>query len=107
MFKGGMASMMQKAQKMQEDMQKAQAEIKNLTATGKAAGGAVQVTINGEHQATNLQIDEGVMDDKDMLEDLILTAINDATKQISDASATKMQSATGGMKLPGGMNLPF
>ena len=107
MFKGGMASMMQKAQKMQEDMQKAQAEIKNLTATGKAAGGAVQVTINGEHQATNLQIDEGVMDDKDMLEDLILTAINDATKQIADASTTKMQSATGGMKLPGGINLPF
>jgi DNA-binding YbaB/EbfC family protein len=107
MFKGGMASMMQKAQKMQEDMQKAQVEIKNLTATGKAANGAVQVTINGEHQATDLQIDEGVMDDKDMLEDLILTAINDATKQISDASATKMQSATGGMKLPGGMNLPF
>lgn len=107
MFKGGMASMMQKAQKMQEDMQKAQAEIKNLTATGKAAGGAVQVTINGEHQATDLQIDEGVMDDKDMLEDLILTAINDATKQIADSSTAKMQSATGGMKLPGGMNLPF
>ena len=60
MFKGGMASMMQKAQKMQEDMQKAQAEIKNLTATGKAAGGAVQVIINGAHQATDLQIDEGV-----------------------------------------------
>jgi len=107
MFKGGMASMMQKAQKMQEDMQQAQAEIKNLTATGKAAGGAVQVTINGEHQATNLQIDEGVMDDKDMLEDLILTAINDANKQIADASAAKMQGATGGMKLPGGINLPF
>jgi len=107
MFKGGMASMMQKAQKMQEDMQKVQEEIKNLTATGKAAGGAVQVTINGEHQATDLQIDEGVMDDKDMLEDLILTAINDATKQISDISAAKMKGATGGMKMPGGMNLPF
>ncbi|TEU22845.1 MAG: YbaB/EbfC family nucleoid-associated protein [Gammaproteobacteria bacterium] len=107
MFKGGMASMMQKAQKMQEDMQQAQAEIKNLTATGKAAGGAVQVTINGEHQATDLQIDEGVMDDKDMLEDLILTAINDANKQIDDTSAAKMKGATGGMKLPGGMNLPF
>jgi len=107
MFKGGMASMMQKAQKMQEDMQQAQAEIKNLTATGKAAGGAVQVTINGDHQATDLQIDEGVMDDKDMLEDLILTAINDANKKIADASAAKMKGATGGMKLPGGMNLPF
>jgi hypothetical protein len=107
MFKGGMASMMQKAQKMQEDMQKAQAEIKDLTATGKAAGGAVQVTINGKHQATDLQIDEGVMDDKDMLEDLILTAINDANKQIADASAAKMKNATGGMKMPGGMSLPF
>ncbi len=107
MFKGGMAGMMQKAQKMQEDMQKAQEEIKNLTATGNAAGGAVQVTINGEHQATDLKIDEGVMDDKDMLEDLILTAINDATKQIADASAAKMKGATGDMKLPGGMNLPF
>ncbi len=107
MFKGGMAGMMQKAQKMQEDMQKAQAEIKNLTATGNAAGGAVKISINGEHQATDIQIDKDVMDDKDMLEDLILTAINDATKQIADASAAKMKGATGGMKLPGGMNLPF
>ncbi|MDG2353494.1 MAG: YbaB/EbfC family nucleoid-associated protein [Gammaproteobacteria bacterium] len=107
MFKGGMASMMQKAQKMQEDMQKVQEEIKSLTATGKAAGGAVQVTINGEHQATNIQIDEGVMDDKDMLEDLVLTAINDANQQIANVSAEKMKGATGGMKLPGGMNLPF
>ncbi len=107
MFKGGMAGMMQKAQKMQEDMQKAQEEIKNLTVTGKAAGGAVQVTVNGEHQATDLQIDDGVMNDKDMLEDLILTAINDATKQIADTSAAKMKGATGDMKLPGGINLPF
>ncbi len=102
-----MAGMMQKAQKMQEDMQKAQEEIKNLTATGKAAGGAVQVSINGEHQATNIQIDESVMDDKDMLEDLVLTAINDANQKIANASAEKMKGVTGGMKLPGGMNLPF
>ncbi len=107
MFKGGMASMMQKAQKMQEDVQKAQADIKNLTATGQAAAGAVQISINGEHQATNIQIDEGVMDDKDMLEDLILTAINDANKQITDASTKTMKNATGDMKLPGGMSLPF
>ena len=102
-----MAGMMQKAQKMQEEMQKAQAEIKDLTATGKAAGDSVKITISGEHQVIDIQIDEGVMDDKDMLEDLILTAMNDATKQISDVSASKMKSATGGMKLPGGMNLPF
>ena len=59
MFKGGMASMMQKAQKMQEDMQKAQAEIKNLTATGKAAGGSVQITLNGEHQALTFKLMKG------------------------------------------------
>ena len=107
MFKGGMAGMMKKAQQMQDNMQKAQEEIKTLSATGKAAGGAVEITINGEHLATNIKIDEMVMDDKDMLEDLILTAMNDATAQISSASAAKMKGATGGMKLPGGMNLPF
>lgn len=102
-----MAGMMKKAQQMQDNMQKAQEEIKALTATGKAAGGAIEVTINGEHLATNVKIDEMVMDDKDMLEDLILTAINDATTQISSASAAKMKGATSGMNLPGGMNLPF
>ena len=107
MFKGGMASMMQKAQKMQQDMQKAQAEIKNLTATGDAAGGSVQISINGDYLATNININKAVMDDKEMLEDLILTAINDAVGQISIASSEKMKGATGGMDLPPGMNLPF
>ncbi|HIB28065.1 YbaB/EbfC family nucleoid-associated protein [Candidatus Thioglobus sp.] len=107
MFKGGMAGMMKKAQQMQDNMQKAQEEIKLLSATGKAAGGAVEISINGEHLATHIKIDDAVMDDKDMLEDLILTAMNDATKQISDMSATKMKGVTGGMSLPGGMNLPF
>lgn len=107
MFKGGMAGMMKKAQQMQDNVQQAQAEIKQLTATGKAAGGAIEVSINGEHQATNIKIDDSVMNDKELLEDLILTAINDANQQIADASAAKMKTATGGMKLPGGMNLPF
>ena len=107
MFKGGMAGMMKKAQQMQDNVQKAQEEIKVLTATGKAAGGAVEISINGEHNATEIKIDDAVMDDKDLLEDLILTAMNDAVKQISSASAEKMKSATGGMGLPGGMNLPF
>ncbi|WXU00009.1 MAG: Nucleoid-associated protein YbaB [Catillopecten margaritatus gill symbiont] len=102
-----MAGMMKKAQQMQDNVQQAQAEIKQLTATGKAAGGAIEVSINGEHQATNIKIDDSVMNDKELLEDLILTAINDANQQIADASAAKMKTATGGMKLPGGMNLPF
>ena len=107
MFKGGMAGMMKKAQQMQDNMQKAQDEIKTLSATGQSAGGAVQITINGEHMATNIKIDEMVMDDKDMLEDLILTAMNDATQQISSASEAKMKGVTGGMNLPSGMNLPL
>ena len=102
-----MAGMMQKAQKMQEDMQKAQEEIKNLSVVGSAAGGAVEISLNGEHVANNIKIDPSVMDDKEMLEDLILTAINDANQKIANASAEKMKAATGGMKLPGGMNLPF
>jgi DNA-binding protein YbaB len=61
-----------------------------------------------KHQVKSIEIDDDLLsDDKDMLEDLILTAINDANKQIADASAAKMQGATGGMKLPGGINLPF
>ncbi|RUA07021.1 MAG: YbaB/EbfC family nucleoid-associated protein [Gammaproteobacteria bacterium] len=107
MFKGGMAGMMKKAQQMQDNMKQAQEEIKLLTATGKAAGGGVQVSINGEHQTTDIQIDDTIMSDKDMLEDLILTAFNDASQQIADASAAKMKTATGGMKIPGGMSLPF
>ncbi len=107
MLKGGMAGMMKKAQQMQENMQKAQAEIKALSVTGKAAGGAVEVVMNGEHQATEIHIDESVLDDQDMLEDLVLTAVNDAVGQIASASSEKMKSATGGMSLPGGMNLPF
>ncbi|WP_428087430.1 YbaB/EbfC family nucleoid-associated protein [Candidatus Thioglobus sp.] len=107
MFKGGMAGMMKKAQQVQENMKQAQAEIKSLSAVGKAANGAVEITINGEHTATHIKIDAMVMDDKDLLEDLILTAINDANRQIAKASAAKMKDATGGMDLPGGMNLPL
>lgn len=96
--------MMKKAQQMQDNMQQAQAEIKQLTAIGKSADSAVQVSINGEHQTTDIQINDSVMDDKELLEDLILTALNDANQQIKDASAAKMKTATGGMKIP---NLPF
>lgn len=95
-----MASMMQKAQKMQVAMQNAQAEIKNLTATGKASGGVVTVNINGKYQITDIKIDASVMDDKDLLEDLILNAINDATGQIAELSSAKMKNATGGINLP-------
>lgn len=107
MFKGGMAGMMKKAQKMQDNIQQAQQEIKQLTATGQAGGGAVKVSINGEYQATDIKIDETAMNNKALLEDLILSAINDANGQIADARAAKMKTATGGINLPSGINLPF
>ncbi len=102
-----MASMMKKAQQMQDNMQQAKEEIKQLTAVGNAGGGAVKISINGEHQATDIQIDASIMNDKDMLEDLILSAINNANQKISDASAAKIKTATGGINLPNGMSLPF
>jgi len=100
MFKGGMASMMQKAQKMQEDMKIAQDEIKILSCTGESASGAIKITINGMHEATAVEIDESLLDDKEMLEDLVMMAINDAESQVNTISEEKMRSVTGGLNLP-------
>jgi len=100
MFKGGMASMMQKAQKMQENMKIAQDEIKLLSCTGESASGAIKITINGMHEATAVEIDESLLDDKEMLEDLVMMAINDAESQVNTISEEKMRSVTGGLNLP-------
>jgi DNA-binding YbaB/EbfC family protein len=99
MFKGGMASMMQKAQKMQQNVKTAQAEIKNLNITGKS-GTQVVVNMNGEYQVQSINIADEVMQDKELLIDMMRIAINDATTQIQDISAAKMQEATGGLNLP-------
>ena len=95
-----MASMMQKAQKMQSDMKLAQDEIKLLSCTGESASGGVKITINGQHQTTAVEIDKGLLDDKEMLEDLIMMAINDASSQVNRISAEKMKGVTGGLNLP-------
>lgn len=100
MFKGGMASMMQKAQKMQSDMKTAQDEIKLLSCTGESASGAIKITINGQHQATAVQISENLLDDKEILEDLVMMAINDASSQVNKISEEKMKGVTGGLDLP-------
>tara|TARA_B110000003_G_scaffold200911_1_gene199558 strand:+ start:25 stop:330 length:306 start_codon:yes stop_codon:yes gene_type:complete len=100
MFKGGMAGMMQKAKQMQEDMETVQKEITSLTCEGVSASGALKVEINGDHQVTNIFIDETLMSDKDMLEDLIIIAVNDASSKISEISKEKMKNVTGGLNLP-------
>jgi len=100
MFKGGMASMMQKAQKMQSDMKIAQDEIKLLSCTGESASGAIRITVNGQHQTTAVEIDKSLLDDKEMLEDLLMMAINDASSQVNKISEKKMKGVTGGLNLP-------
>ena len=100
MFKDGMVSMIQKAKKMQEDMKIAQKEIKSTSCQGESDSGAVKITLTGEYRVTNIQIDESLLTDKEILEDLIMTALNDASSQISEISKVKLKNVTGGINLP-------
>lgn len=100
MFKGGMAGMMQKAKQMQEDMEAAQREIKSLSCEGLAASGALKVEMNGDFKVTDVSIDESLFSDKEMLEDLIIIAVNDASTKINEISKNKMKNVTGGLNLP-------
>ena len=100
MFKGGMAGMMQKAKQMQEDMETAQEEIKLLTCEGISASGLIKIILNGEYKVTNINIDDSLLLDKEMLEDLIMMAVNDASSKVSSASKDKMKNVTGGLNLP-------
>jgi len=107
-MKGGMANMMKQAQKMQEDMQKAQEEIAQMEVEGVAGGDMVKVIMNGRHEVRRVSIDDSLMsDDKEMIEDLLAAAVNDAVRRIEQQSQDKMSGVTAGMNLPGGMKLPF
>ena len=100
MFKGGMAGMMQKAKQMQEDMEIAQQEIKSLTFEGISALGDIKIVLNGEHKITNININDSLLSDKEMLEDLIMIAVNDASSKVNNISKEKMKNVTGGLNLP-------
>jgi len=105
---GNMANMMKQAQALQANVQKAQAEIAQLEITGEAGGGMVKVTINGRHEARRVQIEPAAVgDDREMLEDLLAAAFNDAVHKLEAASQAKMASLMGGLQLPPGMKLPF
>lgn len=105
--KGGMAGLMKQAQQMQENVQKAQAEVALLLIEGSAGGGMVKVTLAGDHSLKNIQIDPSVLDDKETLEDLILIAVNEANRKLAQVSEVIMAGASSGMNLPAGMKLPF
>ena len=107
-MKGGIGNMMKQAQKMQADMQKAQEEIKNMEVEGQSGGGMVKVIMQGSHEVKRISIDDGLLaDDKDMLEDLVAAAVNDAVHKIESESKSRMAAVTNGMSLPPGMKLPF
>ncbi|MCC6208080.1 MAG: YbaB/EbfC family nucleoid-associated protein [Gammaproteobacteria bacterium] len=107
-MKGGLGNLMKQAQKMQEDLQKAQEEIAAMEVTGQAGGGMVSVVMTGRHDVKRVSIDESLLkDDKEMLEDLIAAAVNDAVRRIESESKEKMASMTRGLPLPPGMKLPF
>ena len=103
--KGQLAGLMKKAQEMQKNMEKAQEEVARLEVDGESGAGMVKVTMTGKHDIKKVTIDEAVMDDKEMLEDLIAAAVNDANRKVEEQSQAKMGAATAG--LPGGMKFPF
>ncbi len=107
-MKGGLGNMMKQAQKMQADMQKAQEEIANIEVEGQSGGGMVKVLMNGRHEVRRVSLDDSLMeDDKEMIEDLLAAAVNDAVRRIEQTSSEKMSGVTAGMNLPAGMKLPF
>lgn len=107
-MKGGLGNIMRQAQQMQENMQKAQEEIARLEVTGESGAGLVKITMTGKHDVKKVAIDSTLLgDDKDMLEDLIAAAVNDANRRVENLTQEKMSGLTAGMNLPPGMKLPF
>ena len=105
---GNIGNMMKHAQALQANMQKVQAEIAQLEITGESGGGMVRVTINGRHEARRVQIEPSAFaDDRELLEDLLAAAFNDAVHKLEAVSQAKIAGVMGGMQLPPGLKLPF
>lgn len=108
MMKGQLAGLMRQAQQMQENMKKAQEELANIEVEGAAGGGLVKVTMTCRNDVRRIHIDPSLLeDDKEMLEDLVAAAFNDALRKAESTSQEKMSSLTAGLPLPPGMSLPF
>ena len=102
MAKGGMGNIMKQAQMMQANLQKAQAELANIDVEGSAGNGMIKITISCKHEIKKIDIDPSLLEDKEMLEDLIMVAFKDALGKVESTSSQQM----GGL-VPPGMNLPF
>ena len=101
-------NMMKQAEALQRNMQKAQEEIALMEVTGESGAGMVKVTMTGKHEVKRVQIEPSVIgEDRDMLEDLIAAAINDAVRRVEVETQQRMSSLMSGLRLPPGMKLPF
>ena len=107
MMKGGIAGLMKQAQQMQENMKKAQEQLALVEIEGQSGAGMVKVTMTCSHDVRRVTIDPSVMDDKEMLEDLVAAAANDAMRRAEQVSQERMAGFTAGLNLPAGMKLPF
>ncbi len=93
---------------LQDRMQKAQEEVANLEVTGESGAGMVKITMTGNREVKRVQIDDSVAkEDKEILEDLIVAAFNDASRRVEEKSKELLSSVTAGIPLPPGMKLPF
>ena len=107
-MKGGLGDIMQQAQKMQENMQRVQEEIASTEVQGEAGAGMVKVIMTGRHDVKRVEIEPSLLSgDKEMLEDLIAAAVNDANRRVEKATQDKMASVASGLELPAGLKLPF
>lgn len=107
-MKGGIGQLMKQAQQMQADMQKAQEEMGNLTVIGESGAGMVKITMTCRHEVRALDIDPSLIDDdKEMLEDLVIAAFNDAVRRVEKTNQEKFSGMASGLSLPPGMKLPF
>ena len=108
MLKGGLGNLMKQAQQMQEQMQKHQEELANMEVVGESGAAMVQITMTGRHDVRRVNIDPTLLgEDKEMLEDLIAAAVNDAVQKIEAGTKDKLSGMTEGLGLPPGFKLPF
>ena len=107
-MKGGIGNLMKTAQEMQARMQRLQSEVAQTEIIGEAGAGLVKITMNGKHEVKRVELADSLMsEEKDMLEDLLTAAMNDAVRKVEAITSAKMGSATAGMNLPPGFKMPF
>lgn len=107
MMKGGIAGLMKQAQQMQDNMKKMQDSLGGIEVEGQSGAGMVKITMTCKHDVRRVTIDPSVMDDKEMLEDLVAAAVNDAVRRVESTTQEKMSGFTSGLNLPPGFKLPF